>query len=89
MPIPADRIADAAHRIGVAHADLAAILAQDDFLPRPFGYRGDRLAYTAGILLLAPGWRDALARWLPRWVAEAMRGRLLPSQLLSARSSTA
>jgi competence protein ComEC len=27
---------------------------------------------TAGILLLAPGWRDAMARWLPRWVAEAV-----------------
>ena len=27
---------------------------------------------TAGILLLAPGWRDALARWLPRWLAEAV-----------------
>ncbi|HYF74915.1 MAG TPA: ComEC/Rec2 family competence protein, partial [Nocardioides sp.] len=27
---------------------------------------------TAGILLLAPGWRDALARWLPRWMAEAV-----------------
>ncbi|GAW49988.1 MULTISPECIES: ComEC/Rec2 family competence protein [unclassified Nocardioides] len=27
---------------------------------------------TGGILLLAPGWRDALARWLPRWVAEAV-----------------
>jgi len=27
---------------------------------------------TAGILLLAPGWRDALARWTPRWVAEAV-----------------
>lgn len=27
---------------------------------------------TAGILLLAPGWRDALARWLPRWAAEAI-----------------
>ena len=25
-----------------------------------------------GILLLAPGWRDALARWLPRWLAEAI-----------------
>src|SRR5699024_8819096 len=24
---------------------------------------------TAGILLLTPGWRDALARWLPRWLA--------------------
>ncbi|GAB6986417.1 ComEC/Rec2 family competence protein [Nocardioides pyridinolyticus] len=27
---------------------------------------------TAGILLLAPAWRDALARWLPRWAAEAI-----------------
>lgn len=27
---------------------------------------------TAGILLLAPAWRDALARWLPRWAAEAV-----------------
>ncbi len=27
---------------------------------------------TAGILLLAPGWRDALARRLPRWLAEAV-----------------
>ena len=27
---------------------------------------------TAGILLLAPVWRDALRRWTPRWVAEAV-----------------
>ncbi|RYB91108.1 ComEC/Rec2 family competence protein [Nocardioides oleivorans] len=27
---------------------------------------------TGGILLLAPVWRDALARWTPRWVAEAV-----------------
>ena len=27
---------------------------------------------TAGIVLLAPLWRDALARWLPRWAAEAV-----------------
>jgi competence protein ComEC len=27
---------------------------------------------TAGILLLAPVWRDALMRWSPRWVAEAV-----------------
>jgi competence protein ComEC len=27
---------------------------------------------TAGIVLLAPGWRDALSRWLPRWLAEAI-----------------
>jgi competence protein ComEC len=29
-------------------------------------------AATAGILFLAPGWRDALVRWLPRWAAEAV-----------------
>ena len=27
---------------------------------------------TGGILLLAPSWREALARWLPRWLAEAV-----------------
>jgi competence protein ComEC len=27
---------------------------------------------TGGILALAPVWRDALARWLPTWVAEAV-----------------
>ncbi|HWM60341.1 MAG TPA: ComEC/Rec2 family competence protein [Pseudonocardia sp.] len=27
---------------------------------------------TAGIVILAPGWRDALMRWLPRWLAEAI-----------------
>ncbi|MDP2774579.1 MAG: ComEC/Rec2 family competence protein, partial [Nocardioides sp.] len=27
---------------------------------------------TAGIVVLAPGWRDALGRWTPRWVAEAV-----------------
>ena len=27
---------------------------------------------TGGILLLAPAWRDALVRWLPRWLAEAI-----------------
>ncbi len=27
---------------------------------------------TAGIVLLAPGWRDALVSWLPRWLAEAI-----------------
>jgi amino acid transporter len=32
---------------------LAAILAQDGFMPRQFGFRGDRLAYTLGIAILA------------------------------------
>jgi competence protein ComEC len=30
------------------------------------------VAATAGILVAGPGVRDALARWLPRWVAEAV-----------------
>ena len=29
---------------------LAAILAQDNLMPRQFGFRGDRLAYTWGIV---------------------------------------
>jgi amino acid transporter len=32
---------------------LAAILAQDGYLPRQFSFRGDRLAYSWGIVLLA------------------------------------
>ncbi len=32
---------------------LSSILAKDGYLPRQFSYRGDRLAYTGGILLLA------------------------------------
>jgi competence protein ComEC len=42
--------------------------------PRLAGSVGFALsvAATAGILLLAPGLRDALDRWLPRWLAEAI-----------------
>jgi hypothetical protein len=32
---------------------LASVLARDRFLPRVFQFRGDRLAYTSGIVLLA------------------------------------
>lgn len=32
---------------------LAAILARDRFLPRQFNFRGDRLAYSNGIMMLA------------------------------------
>jgi amino acid transporter len=32
---------------------LAAILARDGYLPRAFGFRGDRLAYNAGIVVLS------------------------------------
>ena len=32
---------------------LASILARDRYLPRGFQFRGDRLAFTAGIVALA------------------------------------
>jgi amino acid transporter len=32
---------------------LASVLAQDGYLPRQFSYRGDRLAFTGGIVVLA------------------------------------
>ncbi|MGH2408663.1 MAG: APC family permease, partial [Candidatus Limnocylindrales bacterium] len=32
---------------------LAAILAHDGFMPRAFGFRGDRLAFTLGIVILS------------------------------------
>ncbi len=51
-------------------AVLALLLVQPE-LAASVGFVLSVLA-TAGILLLAPGWRDALARWLPRWVAEAI-----------------
>ncbi|MBI2245600.1 MAG: ComEC/Rec2 family competence protein [Nocardioides sp.] len=51
-------------------AVLALLLVRPD-LAASAGFTLSVLA-TAGILLLAPGWRDALARWLPRWVAEAI-----------------
>ena len=32
---------------------LAAILATDNYMPRQFAFRGDRLAYTLGIAILS------------------------------------
>jgi len=52
-------------------AATVALLLVDPGLATAVGFGLSVLA-TAGILLLAPGWRDALARWLPRWVAEAV-----------------
>ena len=54
--------------LGVA---TIVLLLVDPTLASAVGFALSVLA-TAGILLLAPGWRDALARWLPRWVAEAI-----------------
>src|SRR2546422_1975324 len=51
---------------------LAAILARDRFLPRQFTFRGDRLAYSNGIMLLAaaaagllPAFRGGGTRLIP------------------------
>ena len=44
---------------------LAAILAEDGYMPRQFAFRGDRLAYSWGIVLLA-GDRHRAARRLRR-----------------------
>ncbi|GAA1793310.1 ComEC/Rec2 family competence protein [Nocardioides hankookensis] len=57
-----------ARALGVAVVVL--LLVQPSLAVQP-GFALSVLA-TAGIVLLAPGWRDALARWLPRWVAEAI-----------------
>jgi competence protein ComEC len=43
----------------------------DPWLSRSVGFALS-VSATAGILLLAPGWRDALARWLPLLLAEAL-----------------
>jgi competence protein ComEC len=48
-----------------------ALVLLDPALAVSAGFALSALA-TGGILLLAPAWRDALARWLPRWVAEAI-----------------
>lgn len=54
--------------LGVA---VAVLLLAQPALAVTIGFALSVLA-TAGILVLAPGWRDALARWLPRWLAEAI-----------------
>lgn len=60
-------------RRGVRGLSVAvlALLLFDPALARSAGFALSVLA-TAGILLLAPVWRDALARWLPDRVAEAV-----------------
>ena len=54
--------------LGVA---VLALLLVEPGLAASVGFVLSVLA-TGGILLLAPGWRDAMARWLPRWAAEAV-----------------
>ena len=52
-------------------AAVLLLLLFDPWLALSMGFALSVLA-TAGILWLAPGWRDRLMRWLPRWVAEAV-----------------
>ncbi|MEO7352472.1 MAG: ComEC/Rec2 family competence protein, partial [Marmoricola sp.] len=54
--------------LGVA---VLLLLLFDPWLALSLGFALSTLA-TAGILWLAPGWRDRLMRWMPRWVAEAL-----------------
>jgi competence protein ComEC len=50
---------------------VIVLVLLDPWLARSVGFLLSSLA-TAGILLLAPGWRDAMARWMPRPLAEAV-----------------
>ncbi|MFI5728473.1 ComEC/Rec2 family competence protein [Kribbella sp. NPDC051587] len=50
---------------------VIVLLLIDTSLARSAGFALSVLA-TAGIVLLGPGWRDALANWLPTWLAEAI-----------------
>lgn len=50
---------------------VIALLLLDPWLARSVGFVLSTLA-TLGILVLAPGWRDLLARWMPRPLAEAV-----------------
>ncbi len=54
--------------LGVA---VLGLLLWDPWLAISVGFALSVLA-TAGILFLAPGWRDALARWMPEWLATAI-----------------
>jgi competence protein ComEC len=50
---------------------VAGLVLVDPWLARSVGFLLSTVA-TAGILLLAPRWRDGLARWMPRPLAEAI-----------------
>lgn len=57
-----------ARAAGVA---VFGLLLYDPWLAVSFGFVLSVLA-TAGILFLAPGFRDQMRTWLPRWAAEAV-----------------
>ncbi len=52
-------------------ASVLGLLLIDPWLSLSAGFALSVLA-TAGILLVAPVWRDALCVWAPRWVGEAV-----------------
>ena len=52
-------------------AAVLLLVLFDPWLALSPGFALSALA-TAGILWLAPGWRDRLMRWLPQWLAEAL-----------------
>ncbi len=54
--------------LGVA---VVLLLLVDPWLSTTAGFALSVLA-TAGILFLAPGWRDAMSHWLPGWLAAAV-----------------
>ena len=64
----ADGRARGARALGAA---VLLLVLADPWLADAPGFALSVLA-SAGIIWLAPGWRDRLARWTPRWVAEAI-----------------
>ncbi|MDH2425113.1 ComEC/Rec2 family competence protein [Sphaerisporangium sp. TRM90804] len=52
-------------------ASVLGLLLFDPALATEYGFTLSVVA-TGGILVLAPGWRDRLARRMPRWAAEAV-----------------
>ena len=52
-------------------AAVFVLLLLDPWLALSAGFALSAMA-TAGIVWLAPAWRDRMVRWVPRWVAEAV-----------------
>lgn len=68
VALGADGRRQGARALGVA---VVVLLLLQPALALSAGFALSVLA-TAGIVLLAPGWRDVLARWLPPWLAAAV-----------------
>ena len=60
-------------RRGMRALSLAVLVLVlvDPWLARSPGFALSAMA-TAGILVLGPVWRDAMSRWMPAWLAEAI-----------------